>query len=118
MSVRLGRIAHKFEQLELSEMSDEALIDAVAAATREEAAAAARRLALIAEVTSRWCDDEDEFSALALIDGWAQAKAQISAACTTRRPFNAVPAAPRERPGSARRLPGRARRWAPAVVAP
>ncbi|WBP94493.1 DUF222 domain-containing protein [Mycolicibacterium neoaurum] len=70
-----------FELSELCKMSDEALIDAVAAATREEAAAAARRLAFIAEVTSRWCDDEDEFSALALIDGWAQAKAQISAAC-------------------------------------
>ncbi|WP_304115886.1 DUF222 domain-containing protein [Mycolicibacterium bacteremicum] len=70
-----------FERSELSEISDHALIDAVAAATREESAAAARRLAFIAEVTTRWCDDEDEFSALKLIDGWAQAKAQISAAC-------------------------------------
>ncbi len=70
-----------FERLELSEMSDEALIDAVAAATREESAAAARRLAFIAEVTSRWCDDEDDASALKLIDGWAQAKAQVGAAC-------------------------------------
>ncbi|WP_234807867.1 DUF222 domain-containing protein, partial [Mycolicibacterium bacteremicum] len=70
-----------FEKPELSKMSDEALINAVTAATREEAAAAARRLAFIAEATSRWCDDEDEFSALKLIDGWAQAKAQIGAAC-------------------------------------
>ncbi|MCV7435033.1 HNH endonuclease signature motif containing protein [Mycolicibacterium bacteremicum] len=70
-----------FERSELSAMSDDALIDAVRAETQAEAAAAARRLAVIAEVTSRWCDDEDEFSALKLIDGWAQAKAQISAAC-------------------------------------
>ncbi|ORA06521.1 DUF222 domain-containing protein, partial [Mycolicibacterium bacteremicum] len=70
-----------FERSELSEMSDDALIDAVRAETQAEAAAAARRLAVIAEVTSRWCDDEDDFSALKLIDGWAQAKAQISAAC-------------------------------------
>ncbi|MGW0161958.1 DUF222 domain-containing protein [Mycobacterium sp. NPDC003323] len=65
----------------LAGMSDEALITAVAAATRSEATAAAQRLALIAEVTARHCEDEDEDSALKLIDGWAQAKAQISAAC-------------------------------------
>ncbi|MGW0159506.1 DUF222 domain-containing protein [Mycobacterium sp. NPDC003323] len=62
-------------------LSDEALITAVSAATRAEAAAAARRLALIAEATARWCDDEDDASASKLIDGWAQAKAQIGAAC-------------------------------------
>ncbi|CDQ47107.1 HNH endonuclease [Mycolicibacterium neoaurum] len=45
-------------------------------------AAAARRLALVAEVTARHCEDEDESSALKLIDGWALAKAEISAACT------------------------------------
>lgn len=62
-------------------MSDEALIDAVASATREEAATAARRLALISEITARWCEDEDTTSAHQVIDGWAQAKAQVSAAC-------------------------------------
>ncbi|WP_304117126.1 DUF222 domain-containing protein, partial [Mycolicibacterium bacteremicum] len=70
-----------FERSELSTMSDQALIDAVTAATREEAAAAARRLAFVAEVTARHCDDEDEFSALKLIDGWALAKAEIGASC-------------------------------------
>ncbi len=63
-------------------MSDEELIAAVTDATRAEAAAAARRLALVAEVTARHCEDEDESSALKLIDGWALAKAEISAACT------------------------------------
>ncbi|MDO3400403.1 DUF222 domain-containing protein [Mycolicibacterium neoaurum] len=67
---------------ELSGLSDEALIAEVADATRAEAAAAARRLAAIAEVTARHCEDEDESSALKLIDGWALAKAEISAACT------------------------------------
>ena len=71
-----------FEQSGLSELSDEELIAAVTDATRAEAAAAARRLALIAEVTARHCEDEDESSALKLIDGWALAKAEISAACT------------------------------------
>ncbi|SDE00066.1 protein of unknown function [Mycolicibacterium neoaurum] len=71
-----------FERSGLSELSDEDLIAAVTDATRAEAAAAARRLALIAEVTARHCEDEDESSALKLIDGWALAKAEISAACT------------------------------------
>ncbi|CDQ44036.1 HNH endonuclease signature motif containing protein [Mycolicibacterium neoaurum] len=70
-----------FEYLALRGLSDEALTSAITAETQAEAAAAARRLALIAEATSRWCDGEDEFSALKLIDGWAQAKAQIGAAC-------------------------------------
>ncbi|WP_241471899.1 HNH endonuclease signature motif containing protein [Mycolicibacterium neoaurum] len=71
-----------FERSGLSELSDEELIAAVTDATRAEAAAAARRLALVAEVTARHCEDEDESSALKLIDGWALAKAEISAACT------------------------------------
>ncbi|GAA2558242.1 HNH endonuclease signature motif containing protein [Mycolicibacterium diernhoferi] len=62
-------------------MNEEALISALAAATRAEAVAAADRLALIAEVTARQCDDEDEVSARQVIDGWAFAKAQVSAAC-------------------------------------
>ncbi|KUM06257.1 hypothetical protein AVZ31_22820, partial [Mycolicibacterium neoaurum] len=71
-----------FERSGLSELSDEELIAEVTDATRAEAAAAARRLAAIAEVTARHCEDEDESSALRLIDGWALAKAEISAACT------------------------------------
>ncbi|SDD12809.1 protein of unknown function [Mycolicibacterium neoaurum] len=71
-----------FERSGLSELSDEELIAAVTDATRAEAAAAARRLALVAEVTARHCEDEDESSALRLIDGWALAKAEVSAACT------------------------------------
>ncbi|MDO3399952.1 DUF222 domain-containing protein [Mycolicibacterium neoaurum] len=71
-----------FERSGLSELSDEALIAEVTDATRAEAAAAARRLAAIAEVTARHCEGEDESSALRLIDGWALAKAEISAACT------------------------------------
>ncbi|MGU3651859.1 DUF222 domain-containing protein, partial [Mycolicibacterium sp. A43C] len=66
----------------LSGLSDEELIAEVTDATRAEAAAAARRLAAVAEVTARHCEDEDESSALRLIDGWALAKADISAACT------------------------------------
>ncbi|TQK29097.1 HNH endonuclease signature motif containing protein [Arthrobacter sp. SLBN-53] len=71
-----------FERSGLSGLSDEALIAEVTDATRAEAAAAARRLAAIAEVTARHCEDEDESSALKLVDGWALAKAEISAACT------------------------------------
>ncbi|MFI2841226.1 DUF222 domain-containing protein [Mycolicibacterium sp. PDY-3] len=70
-----------FERSGLSGLSDEELIAAVTDATRAEAAAAARRLALVAEVTARHCEDEDESSALKLIDGWALAKAEVSAAC-------------------------------------
>ncbi|MGN7780690.1 DUF222 domain-containing protein, partial [Mycolicibacterium sp. 22603] len=70
-----------FERSGLSELGDEELIAAVTDATRAEAAAAARRLALVAEVTARHRMDEDESSALNLIDGWALAKAEISAAC-------------------------------------
>ena len=84
MSVRASKIAHMFEVLDraaLAEMSDEALISAVSEATRTEAAMAARRLALVAEVVSRECDDEDDGIAHAVIDGWAWAQSQISAAC-------------------------------------
>ena len=70
-----------FDRVGLAGMSDEELISALTAATRAEAIAAADRLALIAEVTARQCDDEDDGSAHAVIDGWAYAKAQVSAAC-------------------------------------
>ncbi len=62
-------------------MSDEELISALTVATKSEAMAAAERLALIGEVTARQCEDEDEVSARRVIDGWAFAKAQVSAAC-------------------------------------
>ena len=81
VSVVSFNIEHMFEVMGLWEISDEALISAVTDATQAEAVAAARRLALVAEVTARWCADEDDASAHRLIDGWAQAKAQISAAC-------------------------------------
>ncbi|CDQ43106.1 HNH endonuclease [Mycolicibacterium neoaurum] len=77
-SVGAGSIEHMFERSGLSGLSDEELIAAVTDATRAEAA---RRLALVAEVTARHCEDEDESSALRLIDGWALAKAEVSAAC-------------------------------------
>ena len=70
-----------FDTIGLAGMSDEELICALTAATRSEAMAAAERLALVAEVTARQCQDEDEASAHAVIDGWAFAKAQVSAAC-------------------------------------
>ncbi|MGB5151201.1 MAG: DUF222 domain-containing protein, partial [Mycobacterium sp.] len=65
----------------LAELSDEALISAVTAATRGEAALAAHRLALIGEVVARECDDEDDGTAHQVIDGWAWAQTQIAAAC-------------------------------------
>ena len=71
----------ELDRVDLAGMSDDTLISAVTAATRSEAAAAARRLALVAEVTARQCDDEDDICAHQLIDGWAYAKAQVGAAC-------------------------------------
>ena len=62
-------------------MSDGALIDELTACTRFEATVAARRLALIGEVTARQCDDEDDAVARQVIDGWAWAQAAVSAAC-------------------------------------
>ncbi len=70
-----------FDRVALAGMGDEQLISALTDATRGEAAMAARRLALVAEVTARQCDDEDDVIAHQVIDGWAFAKAQVSAAC-------------------------------------
>ncbi len=81
MSDPRGIIESMFDRVGLAGMSDEELISALTAATRAEAMAAADRLALIAEVTARQCDDEDEVTARQVIDGWAFAKAQVSAAC-------------------------------------
>jgi hypothetical protein len=64
-----------------AQLSDEALISALTAATQAEARAAAWRLVLVGEVTARQCDDEDDEFAHQVIDGWARAKAQVSAAC-------------------------------------
>ncbi|KRD18173.1 hypothetical protein ASE48_24705 [Mycobacterium sp. Root265] len=65
----------------IAELSDEALISAVTATTRNEASVAAYRLALIGEVVARQCDDEDDAIAHQVIDGWAWAQAAVAAAC-------------------------------------
>ncbi|MGV0814362.1 DUF222 domain-containing protein, partial [Mycolicibacterium boenickei] len=69
----------------LSELTDAALIDALEHRTRTEAVAAAGRLAIIAEIVARHCDDEDEVSAHCVIDGWETAAAAVSAACNLGR---------------------------------
>jgi len=69
------------DRVALAELSDEALISAVATMTQTEARAAAQRLALIGEVVARQCDDEDDDRAHQVIDGWAWAQAAVSAAC-------------------------------------
>ncbi|KRD06969.1 hypothetical protein ASE48_13625 [Mycobacterium sp. Root265] len=65
----------------LAGLSDDALISAVTATTRNEASVAAYRLALIGEVVARQCDDEDDTVAHQVIDGWAWAQAAVAAAC-------------------------------------
>ncbi|MED5814189.1 DUF222 domain-containing protein [Mycolicibacterium sp. 050232] len=69
----------------LSELTDAALIDTLEHHTRTEAAEAAARLAVIAEIVARHCDDEDDASAHCAIDGWETANAAISAACNLTR---------------------------------
>ncbi|GAS98511.1 uncharacterized protein RMCC_5476 [Mycolicibacterium canariasense] len=66
---------------ERAEADAAALIDALRAATRAEAVAAADRLAVIAAIVAHHCDDEDDMSAHAAIDGWEYATADVSAAC-------------------------------------
>ncbi|MCX2711731.1 HNH endonuclease signature motif containing protein [Mycolicibacterium sp. J2] len=58
-----------------------ALIDALRAATRAEATAAAQRWAVIAAIVTHHCDDEEDAIAHAAIDGWEYATADVSAAC-------------------------------------
>jgi hypothetical protein len=58
-----------------------ALIDALRATTRAEAVAAAQRWAVIAAIVAHHCDDEDDATAHAAIDGWEYATADVSAAC-------------------------------------
>ncbi|WP_286174717.1 DUF222 domain-containing protein [Mycobacterium sp. DL99] len=69
----------------LGELTDAALIDAVEHRTRAEAVEAAGRLAAIAEIVARHCDDEDDTSAYRAIDGWETATAAVSAACNLSR---------------------------------
>ncbi|MEW2481138.1 DUF222 domain-containing protein [Mycobacterium sp. NPDC049093] len=69
----------------LREYTDAALIDALEHRTRAEAIEAAGRLATIAEIVARHCDDEDDISAFRVIDGWETATAAISAACNLTR---------------------------------
>ncbi|OLP02292.1 hypothetical protein BVU76_11020 [Mycolicibacterium porcinum] len=69
----------------LGELTDTALIDTLEHHTRAEAIEAAARLATIAEIVARHCDDEDELSAHCAIDGWETANAAVSAACNLSR---------------------------------
>ncbi|WP_454789051.1 DUF222 domain-containing protein [Mycolicibacterium lutetiense] len=69
----------------LGELTDAALIDAVEHRTRAEAVEAAGRLAVIAEIVARHCDDEDDASTYRAIDGWETATAAVSAACNLSR---------------------------------
>ncbi|OBB18799.1 hypothetical protein A5761_07375, partial [Mycolicibacterium setense] len=69
----------------LGDLTDAALIDALEHHTRAEAVEAAARLAVIAEIVARHCDDEDDISAHRAIDGWEIATAAVSAACNLTR---------------------------------
>jgi hypothetical protein len=62
-----------------------ALIEALRAATRAEAVAAAQRWAIIAALVDLHCKDEDQARAAAALDGWEYAAAEISAACGLSR---------------------------------
>ena len=63
---------------EVRALSDAAVVEAITAAAVEEAAAGARRLALIAELTARRCGDDDH--AHWACDDWDAAAAEVSAA--------------------------------------
>lgn len=81
-------IEHVFESRtlpSLGDLTDAALIDALAQRTRAEAISAAERLAAIGEIVARHCDDEDDASAHRAIDGWECATAAVSAACNLGR---------------------------------
>ncbi|BBX26793.1 HNH endonuclease signature motif containing protein [Mycolicibacterium alvei] len=73
------------DQAALGELTDAALIDTLEHHTRAEAIHAATRLAAIAEIVARHCDDEDEISAHCAIDGWETATAAVGAACNLSR---------------------------------
>lgn len=65
-------------------VDDHALIEAITSRARAEARAAAGRLAAIAELVTRRCDDQDGRELWAC-DGWDAAAAEISAALTIGR---------------------------------
>ncbi|MDX1871813.1 DUF222 domain-containing protein [Mycolicibacterium sp. 120266] len=67
--------------LDPAECEGAGLVDALRVAHRAEAVAAARRWAIIAAVVAHHCDDEDEATAHAVIDGWEYATAEVSAVC-------------------------------------
>ncbi|MDH6196733.1 hypothetical protein M2272_003386 [Mycobacterium frederiksbergense] len=69
----------------LSDLTDAALIDTLEHRTRAEAVEAAGRLAVIAEIVARHCDDEDDTSAYRAIDGWETATAAVGATCNLSR---------------------------------
>lgn len=72
-----GIVEHMFDT-EIRALGDAALIETIAAANAEEAAAAARRLAAIAELTARRCGDDEH--AHWACDDWDAAAAEVSAA--------------------------------------
>jgi hypothetical protein len=80
-----SKIEHVFELLDVPSLTDAALVDALQNTTRAEAVAAAERLGIIAEIVTRYCDDEDDVSAHLAIDGWETAAAAVSAACNLGR---------------------------------
>ncbi|MGB8406862.1 MAG: DUF222 domain-containing protein [Mycobacterium sp.] len=65
----------------LDRAEDAALIDAITGATRAESQAAAVRLAAVAELIDRRCDDQDGRELWAC-DGWAEVGAEVGAALT------------------------------------
>ncbi|ULE35235.1 DUF222 domain-containing protein [Mycobacterium sp. IDR2000157661] len=64
---------------EFGSVDQAALIEVIEAGARAEAAAAARRLAAIAELTARHTEPDDDRHTW-LVDGWACAAAEIAAA--------------------------------------
>ncbi|MCX2712784.1 HNH endonuclease signature motif containing protein [Mycolicibacterium sp. J2] len=66
---------------EPASLGDAELVAALRDKTRSEAVAASDRLAVIAAIVARHCDDEDDGIAHAAIDGWEYATAEVSAAC-------------------------------------
>ncbi|MGJ6124750.1 DUF222 domain-containing protein [Mycolicibacterium sp. Y3] len=70
---------------DLAGADDAALIEALRAATRAEAVAAAQRWAIIAALVDWHCKDEDQAQASAALDGWEYAAAEVSAACGLSR---------------------------------
>lgn len=84
MSEGSGTIECMFEDLE--SLDDDAVLAAVEDAARAEAAAAARGLAAVAELTRRRCaEDGDDHRAWWACDSWDAAAAELSAALNISR---------------------------------